>query len=348
LKRIFRMGIIALFLLTACTAEKNNNEKPASTPPTETIQNETNTNPKPNLQNQTEQGTDNELANAKEAMAFLKKAEEITSNLKTVSFLSLVYNTSYLNDLNEPEHSYFNAYNSTYEGTLQRDPKLAYIIKSIDMSSGTLSEGDYLHDESTRITYTNTEYFDSELGWFTVSGDYSYGGVAEIDEQPYISHDELDSSFKTLEHIDAFMQLFMSYPNQLSIAKDKIEDFNGDIELDNWIIELQLTNEQYLEHFNMLEFNLFTGSYLNVDSNELHYVELEDLRDLHLSLTFDPSYNLVQLMVFHTYNGLEDYVDADVNRNDYFTTQYFTFFSDYNAPYTHSIPEEVPLNADYN
>ena len=99
----------------------------------------------------------------------------------------------------------------------------------------------------------------------------------------------------------------MSYPNQLSIYKDSYED----VELDNWIIELNLTNEQYMEYLYMLEYNLFTGNYRDVESEELYFVESEDLRDIYLALTFDPAYNLVQLTVNHTYNGLEDYVDAN-------------------------------------
>lgn len=339
MKNVSIAGIISLFLLTACTAEISYKEEPSPTPTIETQENETTS------QNQTED--DNVPMNSEEAMLFLEKAFEITSNLETISFLSLMYHTAYLNDLNQPENSYFTDYNSTYEGTLQRTPKLAHITESIDISSGTFdNDGDYLYDESTRITYTNTDYFDLDQGWFTASGDFTYGGEVTNDEQSYIRHEGLDSSFKTLEHIDAFMELFMSHPDQLSIYKDKIEDFDGEYELDNWIVELHLTNEQYYKHFNMLEYNLFTGSYYDVELDQLHF-EVEDLSDLYLALSFDPSYNLAQLTVFHTYKGLDDYVDADVNRKEYNKIRYFTFFSDHNSPYTHSIPEEVILNADY-
>lgn len=339
MKRILIASIIPIFLLIACTEENNEKEKLLPTSTTETKHNETNTKMK------TETGNDRVLTNAEEAMVFLEKAAEITSKLETISFSFSVFNTSYLNNLDEPEYSSFFDYYSTYEGTMQRNPKLAYITKSIDNSSGTLVNGyKDQYDESSRLAYTNTEYFDPELGWFSVSGDYSYGGVVESDEQEqaHIAHYDIDASFKTLEHIDRFMQLFMSYPDQLSIYKESHED----VALDNWIIELKLTNEQYFEHFNMLEYNLFTGSYFDVDSNELYFVESEKLRDLYLTLMFDPSYNLVQLTVNHTYNALEDYVDA--NRNDYFTTIYYAFFSDYNLPYTHTIPESVILNANYN
>lgn len=351
MKRIITIGIISLFLLTACTAEISNKEEPFPTPTgtqqngnltIETQENETTS------QNQI--GSENVLTNGEEAVAFLKKASETTSNLETVSFLSLVYYTTYINDLSKPENNYFNEFNGTYEGTMQRTPKLADIVQSFDISSGTLgSEGDYLYDESTQISTTNEDYFDPELGWFTVSGEFSYGGVVtNDDEQSDIRHEDLDSNFKTLEHMDAFMQLFMSYPNQLSIYKDKIEDMDEEYELDNWIVELNLTNEQYFEHFYKLEYNFFTGSYFDVQSNQLPLIELESLTDLYLALTFDPSYNLVQLTVFHTYKVIGDYVDADANRDDYTTTRYFTFFSDHNAPYTNSIPEEVLLNADYD
>ena len=337
MKRIFIAGIFPIFLLIACTDENSTKEEPTPTPPIETQQLETTT----QIQTQTQIDTDKLLTNAEEAMVFLEKAAEITSNLETVWFLSMFFNTSYSGNVDELGQSTFSEYNSTYEGTMQRNPKLAYIIKSIDNSSGTLVDGmKDSYDESSRLQYSHMEYFDFELGWFSVSGDYSYGEVVENDEQPYIQHYDLDASFKTLEHIDDFMQLFMSYPDQLSIYKDSYED----IELDNWIIELKLTNEQYFEHFNMLEFNLFTGSYFDVDSNELYFVQSEKLRDLYLALTFDPSYNLVQLTVNHTYNALEDYVGA----NDYFTTIYYTFFSDYNVPYTHRVPEDIILNADYN
>lgn len=53
------------------------------------------------------------------------------------------------------------------------------------------------------------------------------------------------------------------------------------------------------------------------------------------------------MTVNHTYNTLEDYGDENVNRDDYFTTIYNAFFSDHNVPYTHSIPEEIVLNAPY-
>lgn len=40
-----------------------------------------------------------------------------------------------------------------------------------------------------------------------------------------------------------------------------------------------------------------------------------------------------------SYNGLKDYVDA--NRNDYITTHYSIFFSDYNLPYTHMVFQKM-------
>lgn len=323
------MGFISLFLLTACTTEINFKEDPV---PTTTIGT-------PQDQPDTKSGTDN----AKEAMAFLKKGEEITSNLETISFLTYLYETTFLSD---PEHS-FNSYISTYEGIMQRTPKLAHIFKSTDISSGTINDGEYLYDESSHIVYTDTDYFDYELGWFTESGDFSYGGEVTNDDR-YIRHEDLDSNFKTLEHIDAFMQLFIAYPSQLSISKEKIEDFDGEIELDNWIIELNLSSEQFVEHFKLFEYNFFTGSYTDVDVISHPFFESEDPKDLYLTLTFDPSYNLVQLTVNYTYQGIKDYVDTEVNGIDHITKHYYTFFSDHNSPYTQSIPEKVIENADYD
>ncbi|MCP1144811.1 hypothetical protein [Lysinibacillus endophyticus] len=339
MKRFFISGAISFFLLTGCTDENSKKENlvPPS-PSIEIVQNKSTT--------QTEQ--DKVRTNAEEAMEFLQKAVEKTSNLETVSFSSFVYKTAYLNNLLEPELSSFYEYNDTYEGMMQRSPKYATLTTSISQTSGSLVYGEIgEYDDSTSIYSTSTEYFDPELGWYSVSGDYSYGGVPVMEEEPYISHNDLDESFKTLEHIDAFMELFMSYPEQLSLYKETVGDIGGEFELDNWIVELQLTQEQYREHLNMLDMNLFTGSYFESELNELYFVETEDLRDLYLALTFDTAYNLVQLTVFHTYNGLEDYVEPEMRRNDYFINRYFVYFSDYNVPYAQRIPEEVILNADY-
>ena len=130
MKRFIIAGTI--FLLIACSDENSEKEEllPAAT--IETQQNETTT------QNQAQTQTENDkvLTNAEEAMVFLEKAAEITSNLETVWFLSMVFNTSYLNNLDEPQYSSFFDYYSTYEGTMQRNPKLAYIMKSVENSSG--------------------------------------------------------------------------------------------------------------------------------------------------------------------------------------------------------------------
>ena len=122
MNRIIITGFIALCLLTACTAENSNKEEPLPVPTIETQQNEASS------QNQTDH--EDVPTNAEEAMAFLTKAIEITSTLETVSFSSLVNNTSYLNDLDEPENSFFNEYKYTYSGIIQRSPMLAYIMTS--------------------------------------------------------------------------------------------------------------------------------------------------------------------------------------------------------------------------
>ena len=97
LKRIIITGFIALCLLTACASENSNKEEPLPIPAIETQQNEAPS------QNQTDH--DDAPTNAEEVMAFLSKAAEKTSTLETVSFSSLVNNTTYLNDLDEPENS---------------------------------------------------------------------------------------------------------------------------------------------------------------------------------------------------------------------------------------------------
>ena len=70
----------------------------------------------------------------------------------------------------------------------------------------------HLHDDSSLAAYTKTEYFDPELGWFSEFAHYSYESVVENDEQeqPIITHNDIEDGFKTLEQIYAFIQLFMS------------------------------------------------------------------------------------------------------------------------------------------
>lgn len=281
--------------------------------------------------------------NSEEALLFLEKASAKIYELETVTFTSVAFNTGIFRNLDD-NYNTFSEYRKTLDGTIQRQPKLAYIVETSDDVYGEISdEEDYIYEESSRRTVAYTHYFDEALGHFSQSNFYSYGDVVE-ESSGEIYHDELDYRFRTLEHLEAFIHLFMSYPDQLSMFTYREGEEGDRTELMH--IELELSQEQYMNHILMLENNIFSGVYLDQENEEaLYYVESEKLKNLSLSLTFDHDYNLTYISVNHTTNALEDYIGE--NRDDTFTTYYSTYFFDHNKPYPYTIPNDVILNAQY-
>ena len=341
LKRILLVAMLAIFLLSACTNNNNQTAIIDTIPSTEPL---TSTQPTASsvlVDNVIDTNENTEtLTNEEEALIFLNRAIALVEKLDSLSYSTMDLEISYFetDDPEDPEIAgYSHEIMQILDGTIKRNPKVAYVKDSFTRSSGYITNtGEYVPEQFSweGYNYEHIDYYDEALGRFSHSIDPT---------DDYIYYSELDHTFDPFGDLQALLNLFLAYPDKLTIYEDNsFEEQQEKL----WTIELKLSNEQFLEEMPLLDYHFFTGVYWRSEeeSNDFHYVEADLMDNLYLAFSFEEDATLRKFTVQHQTNTLQDYVGA---RDDYFTNYITIDFFDHNEPFTFSIPEDVILNANY-
>lgn len=315
-------GKISLFLvsmllvLAACSNATNEELAPDATPAS--ISTQTTDEVKEAIVEEVVEGVS-------EPVSYLQNALEQAKKTETVWFSSGVGDSFYFysNETNmlESAHDYF--YNVNAQ--LRRSPAS---LKADELYTNSLQEFD-ASGNSTFFDESTTEYTT-----YVVAGDGLYSETLGTEQMFKYA---ISDNFKTAEHLEGVVDLFLRYPEQLEI----IDAFDAGNNPDAAIIQYKLTNAEFVALSNEFRQSFFTGNYAGSDV-EIDIPNADTMEGLYLEIAVDREFNVLNYAVTYTDKLVSDETS---NSNDYYYYRLDVYFYSPNDDFTGEIPDEVRQTA---
>lgn len=260
-----------------------------------------------------------------EPVSYLQKALEQAKKTETIWFSSGVSDSYYFysNETNmlESAHDYF------YSTNAQLSRSLAS-LKADELYTTSLQE----YDASGNSTFSDENT--SETTTYVVAGDGYYTNT--LGNNQWFKY-PISDSFKTAEHLEELIDLFLRHPEQLVI----IDAFNEGNNTDAAIIQYQLTNEQFVELSNDFRLGFFTGNY-DVSDIEIDIPNADTMDGLYLEISVDKDFNILGYSVSYTDKLV---TDETSNPYDYYYYSLHVYFFSPNEEFIGEMPDEVRQTA---
>lgn len=263
-----------------------------------------------------------------EPVSYLQDALERLKTVNTISYMSSVSESYYYYSNESNTLSTTTDYVYSMNGELRRSPAAA----KVDATSSS-----HVLEYDANGTNTFEDYSSSESTSYMSEGEGMYykSDYDDIWYQYYLSDD-----FRTIEHIEDVVKLFLLNPEELVI----IDGFGEGNDPDMAIIQYNLTTEQFVELSTDFRQSFFTGVY---DLTDIDYgaPKVEDMQGLYLDITVDKDYNIYSYTISYS----DKYVyDETANPEDFHGYSLTVYFNEPNAEFFGELPEDVRESAVSN
>lgn len=308
-----KISVILISLLLVLAACSNANNTPTPTQTAEVKETE--------AEEVVEEAVEEAVDEVNEPALYLQKTLDQTKTIETISYMSSVINNYYFHSNETNTINAITDYVFSMNGELRRSPAAAKIDT---ISSYHILEYDE-NGTNTFEDYSATE----AISYLSIGeGDYYKSDTEDKWYQYYLSDD-----FKTLEHIEQLLNLFLLYPEQLTI----IDEFGEGHDTDLAVIQYHLTNEQFVSLSPDFRKSFFTGVY---DLTDIEYdtPKADEMNDLYLDITVDKDFNIYSYRISYTDKY---YYDETANPEDFHGYSLSVYFNNQNEPFFGELPDEV-------
>ena len=253
-------------------------------------------------------------------VSYLTQALENAQKAETLSYNATVSDTYYMysTDTGMLANSY--DYTLSMSGDIRRNPADAHIYEYYTSYFNEFDEnGNATPDESY-----------SESQTYIVGGDSVYVNSVGYEETYKFP---VSGAFKTVEHLEDIVNLFLLYPDKLVMH----EDFGAGFDTETATINYELTNEQFVKHILEFKQSFFAGHY-DINDVDIPVPNVDTVDAISINITINKDFNVQDFYI--TYMDKNQF-DATSSPDDYLYYGLSVFFNSTNGEFFGELPAEI-------